>query len=235
MQQPDGTHLGECPLCFLSMPIDLGKSIFWTCCSETICNGCIHANYMSNINDKVKAKRCPFCREPAPRGKDEANKRVMKRIKANDPDAINYMGAQRYDQGDYDAAFNYATKAAELGNAAAHYQLGIMFGDGEGVEKDEEKAVFHFEKAAIGGHPQARHELACYEGRNGNAKRAVRHLIIAANLGNVGSMKALWGAFNEGDITKEDLDATLRSHQDALNAMKSAQRDAADVACRGLR
>jgi hypothetical protein len=40
----------------------------------------------------VKAKRCPFCREPAPRGKDEANKRVMKRIKANDPDAINYMG-----------------------------------------------------------------------------------------------------------------------------------------------
>jgi hypothetical protein len=48
-------------------------------------------------------------------------------------------------------------------------------------------------------------------------------------------MKALWGAFKHGDITKDDLDATLRSHQDALNAMKSAQRDAADVALHGLR
>jgi TPR repeat protein len=160
---------------------------------------------------------------------------MMKRIKANDPAAMCQMGGRCSDEGDYDSAFEYWTKAAELGNAVAHYQLGIMYEDGEGVEKDEEKAVFHFEKAAICGHPRARYNLACYEGGNGNAIRAARHLIIAANLGDEYSMKALWGAFKHGDITKDDLDATLRSHQDALNAMKSAQRDAADVALHGLR
>ena len=34
--QPDETHFGECPLCFLPMPIDADKSTFYTCCSEVI-------------------------------------------------------------------------------------------------------------------------------------------------------------------------------------------------------
>ena len=63
--QPDETHLGECPLCFLPLPIDKNKSVFRTCCSEIICKGCVVANIMKNINDKVKALKCPFCREPA--------------------------------------------------------------------------------------------------------------------------------------------------------------------------
>lgn len=63
--QPDETHLGECPLCFLPLPIDRSKSMFRTCCSEIICMGCLYANLMSNKHDKVKAGSCPFCREPA--------------------------------------------------------------------------------------------------------------------------------------------------------------------------
>jgi predicted secreted Zn-dependent protease len=58
----------------------------------------------------------------------------------------------------------------------------------------------------------------------------VKHFIIAANLGSEESMKALWTYYSVGCITKEDLDATLRTHQAALDAMKSAQRDEADVA-----
>ena len=46
--QPDETHLGECPLCFLPLPIDKNKSVFRTCCSEIICKGCVVANIMSN-------------------------------------------------------------------------------------------------------------------------------------------------------------------------------------------
>ena len=38
-------------------------------------------------------------------------------------------------------------------------------------------------------------------------------------------MKELWGHYSDGNITKEDLDATLRAHQAALDGMKSAQRD----------
>jgi hypothetical protein len=189
---------------------------------------------MSNLHDGVKrASRCAFCREPA--NDEENRKRNMKRVKANDPAAMSHMGGKCYHEGDYDTALGYFTKAAELGYANAHCRLGILYLDGDGVEKDEEKSVYHFEKAAIGGHPGARFSLGCHEGINGSVERAVKHFMIAAKHGCVASMKALWKEFKDGYITKEDLDATLRSHQDALNAMKSAQRDAADVALQGLR
>jgi hypothetical protein len=231
--QPDGTHLGECPLCFLPLSLDRKKSMFRTCCSEVICLGCDYANFMSNKHDEVKARRCPFCREPAK--DDENNKRMMKRVKANDPAALSQMGSKCYIEGDYDAAFEYLTKAAELGDAAAHFNLGLMYVEGEGVEKDKEKAVYHYEKAAIGGNPQARHTLALIEERNGNMERAVKHFIIAANLGDDISMKALWGQYSEGNITKEDLDATLRTHQAAIDAMKSEQRNAAEIIFKQMR
>ena len=153
----------------------------------------------------------------------------MKRVKANDPAALCHMGLTCYNEGDNDAALEYFTKAAELGDFEAHFQLGMMYGMGEGVEKDMEKAVFHLEKAAIGGHPYARHELGCIEWKNGNIERAVKHFIIAANIGYPGSTKALWQHFKDRNITKKDLETTLRSHQDALNEMKSPQREAAEA------
>jgi TPR repeat protein len=151
---------------------------------------------------------------------------MMKRVKANDPAAMRHMGEKCYKEGDYYDAFEYLTKAAELENTDAHAQLGMMYRKGRGVEKDEEKSVYHYEKAAIGGHPIARHNLATNEEENGNIERAVKHYIIAANLGHDKSMKELWKHYSHGNITKEDLDATLRTHQAAINAMKSAQRDA---------
>ena len=231
--QPESTHLGECPLCFLPLHIDQQKSLFHTCCREIICMGCVVANYRSNKNDRMKVLRCPFCREVA--NDKENDKRVMKRIKAKDPAALSYMGHNRFSEGDYDAAFEYWTKAAELGNADARYKLGCMYWKGVGVEKEEEKAVYHYEKAAIGGHPYARHSLATIEAINGNMERSVKHFIIAANLGDEDSMKELWKHYSAGNITKEDLDATLRTHQAALDGMKSEQRDAADVALKGGR
>ena len=41
-------------------------------------------------------------------------------------------------------------------------------------------------------------------------------------------MKALWGAFSDGYITKEDLEATLRAHKAAIDEMKSPEREAAN-------
>jgi tetratricopeptide (TPR) repeat protein len=225
--QPDETHEGECPLCCLPLPIDPTKSLFYTCCSQTICMGCVYANFTNNLHDRVKAQSCPFCREPAK--DDENDKRLMKRVKANDPAALRYKGVKCYNEGDYDTAFEYLTKAAELGNVDAHAKLGCMYWEGEGVEKDEKKAVYHYEKAAIGGHPDARHDLACIEEKNGNIERAVKHHMIAAKLGHVDAMRDLWKHYSAENITKEDLDATLRTHQAAINAMKSAQRDSAEV------
>jgi TPR repeat protein len=153
---------------------------------------------------------------------------MMKRVKANDPAAMREMGAMKhYDEGDYKGAFNYLTKAAELEDIRAHYLLGYMYRRGEGVKKDEEKAVYHSEKAAIGGDPYARYDLACYEERKGNKERAVKHSIIAANLGLEISMKELWKDYKDGYITKEELEATLRTHKAVIDEMKSKERDEA--------
>ena len=105
-----------------------------------------------------------------------------------------------------------------------------MYQRGEAVEKDKEKEVYHSEEAAIGGHPCARLVLAYHEKRNGNIERAVKHLIISANLGFDKSMKLLWAEYKRGNITKEDLDTTLRTHKAAIDAMKSPQREEAGAA-----
>jgi len=219
--QPPGTHLGECPICFLPMPLDTQKYSFFTCCSTWICKGCVYADIKSN-----GGRKCPFCRKPAT-NREENVKRVMERVKANDPDALSQMGTKLYEEGDCDGAFEYLAKAAQLGDAHAHYQLGMMYWNGEGVEKDEEKVVYHWEKAAVSGHPEARHGLGCYEHDNDNMDKSVKHFIIAANLGCEDSMKALWRHYSAGAITKEDLETTLRTHKAALDEMKSPEREAA--------
>ena len=223
--QPDISHLGECPLCFLPMPLDNKNSIFWACCSKTICDGCRYADYRSNGG----GRSCPFCRDLVV-DDDEYKKRMMKRIKAGDPAAMCQMGTRSFYEGDYDSAIKYWTKAAEFGDVLAHHQLGCTHYNGEGsVEEDEEKAVYYWEKAAIGGHPKARHMLGCVEKENGNVERAVKHFIIAANLGFEDSMKVLWGHYSKGNITKEELEVTLRSHKDAIDTMKSPEREAAEA------
>ncbi len=42
-------------------------------------------------------------------------------------------------------------------------------------------------------------------------------------------MKVLWKHYSAGHITKETLDSTLRSHQSAIDATKSLQREEAEA------
>jgi hypothetical protein len=224
-RQPERSHHEECPLCFIPMPLDPTKCSFYSCCTKVVCEGCVYANYMSNGNFN-----CPFCREPPAEDGEEWEKRMVKRIKAGDPAALRQMGTRRYHEGDYHTAFEYLTKAAELSDTVAHYQLGVMYRDGDGVAKDDEKKVYHYEKAAMGGHPKARYSLGCLEEANGSIERSIKHFVIAANLGYEKSMEALRECYSEGNITKEDLEATLCTHKAAINEMKSPEREAAEKA-----
>ena len=228
-RQPESSYLGDCPLCFLPLSLDHSKSAFYSCCSNVICDGCVYTNYISNKNDRVKAHSCPFCRTLGARDDEEEHRRrAMKRVEADDPAALRQMGGVHLREGDYVKAAEYWTKAAELGDLEAHYCLGDAFREGEGVEKDEKKMVYHFEVAAVGGHAGARHNLGCYEERSGNIDRAVKHFIISANHGDDDSMKTLWKVYAKGKITKEALEATLRTHKAAIDATKSPQREAAE-------
>eukprot|EP00985_Skeletonema_marinoi_P020435 scaffold12160_cov75-Skeletonema_marinoi.AAC.7 len=225
--QPGGSHLGDCPICFIPLPLYLPKSILKSCCSKVICNGCSHANKIREWEERIEHS-CPFCRKPTAKTDEERDKNRMKRIEANDSVAINYKGVQQYEKGDYSRAFEYYTKAAGLGDAEAHYWLSHLYSDGLGVEKDKQKEVHHLELAAIGGHSDARFNLGCHEWNNDNKERAVKHYIIAATQGEDLSAKSLMDAFKIGLISKEEFAATLRANQSAVDATRSPQREAAE-------
>ena len=154
----------------------------------------------------------------------------MKRIAVNDPVALREMGKKHHSDGDYGSAFQYWTKAAELGDVDAHYELSVLYHKGEGVEKDEKKELYHLEEAAIGGHLNARHILACEEWNKDRIDRAVKHFIIAANLGYDGAIQDLKDCYAHGLVSKEDFAAALRAHQTAVDATKSPHREAAEAA-----
>eukprot|EP00985_Skeletonema_marinoi_P029791 scaffold29065_cov73-Skeletonema_marinoi.AAC.1 len=226
-KQSESTNRGDCPICCLPMPLDLSKSIIISCCSKTICHGCSHANELRLEEERLEY-RCEFCREPIPDTDEQCDKQRMKRIEVNDQAAMCAEGLQQFKKGDYSSAFQYCTKAAELGDVEAHYQLSVMYDDGKGVEKDRGKEIYHLEEAAIGGQPDARFNLGCEEDESGNIERAVKHFIISANLGDDESIKFLIEYFKEGKVSKDDLAAALRAHQAAVDATKSPQREAAE-------
>jgi TPR repeat protein len=161
-----------------------------------------------------------------PKTKEEVDKHYMERVKANDPIALCEMG-RKCEEGDFEGAFGYYTKAAALGNAVAHYNLSIMYKLGKGVEKNEKREVYHLEIAAIGGHPTARYNLGCHEWNAGRIDRSTKHFIIAAKLGYDDALEQVKENFRGGYVSKEDFEEALRGHQAALDATQSEQREEA--------
>ena len=235
-KQPESSHLGDCPICMIPMPLDFEKYGTSSCCSKRICNGCNYANQMREAEKKLQHS-CPFCRKPVSSTEKQCDKQILKRIAANDPVAMLRKGIEQHRKGDYGSAFEYYTKAAELGDAEAQCNLAILYQYGTGVEKDEGKQINYLEEASIGGHPIARYRLGWIEGNNGSAERALTHFFIAAKLGENDSIKVLMDAFRNGLVSKDDLASALRAHHAAVDATKSPQREAAEEYARrkGLR
>ena len=69
--------------------------------------------------------------------------------------------------------------------------------------RHEMEIIFHLEEAAIGGHAIARHYLALREKWYDRFDKAVKHFIIAANLGYDGSLKELKGCYAEGKAIQQ--------------------------------
>eukprot|EP00986_Skeletonema_menzelii_P016105 scaffold13729_cov126-Skeletonema_menzelii.AAC.4 len=232
-KQPESRDLGDCPICLLPIPMvtsqDTVKYTVQSCCSKVVCDGCIYANQLRQIEARLKPS-CPFCRHPVPATNTEADLNQKKRAEANDPLALHDEGMDSFYAGDYATAIKYCEKAAALGHIQSHYHLSTLYFEGAVVEKDTKKFVYHAEQAAIGGHPMARYNLGVVEFEKGNIERAAKHWIIAANLGYDLSIESLKDCYSRGVISKEVFATALRAHQAAVEAMKSSQRDAAEAA-----
>ena len=175
---------------------------------------------------------CPFCRTPMPENYAGAIAMIMARVEKKDPVAINLLG-DRYLHGmiggqkDMDKAIQLFAEAAELGSIEALFFLGVAYYNGEGVDKDEAKGAEYYKKAAMQGHAESRHNLGCGEGQRGNYDRAGRHFLISAKMGYELSLDAIKSRFMAGRATRAQYAEALRGYQDAVEEMKSRDRDEA--------
>lgn len=235
-KQPPPTE--DCPICMLRLPsMDSGRR-YMACCGQEICGGCAHApvcDHRGNRVNQVGERKCAFCRTTETAVDEEIIQRLKKRMKVGDPLAFLGLGCT-YGQvssrtfglkRDLDKAIELWHKAAELGCATAHRNIGNEYLSGNNVRKDEKKAATHIELAAMMGDEKARGKLGYDEYRRGNMDRALKHLMIAVASGCDQSLSYIQGLFTNGDLTREDYAAALRSRQDYLDEIRSKQRDEA--------
>jgi hypothetical protein len=222
----------DCLICFLPMPHK--GATYMTCCGRILCNGCTFVIAAEN-------PICPFCREAIGDDSDKSIQKLNSRMAKNDPEAFVMLG-DFYRNGsnglpeDHEKAFELYTKAADLGSIIAHRRIGACYYDGKGTTNDVNKAKYYFEIAAMKGDTLARYNLGVYEIGKENFRRACRHFIIAAKVGDVDAMDHVRSGYKEGFVTKEEFEETLRSFQKSCDEMKSEQREraASRIASRGL-
>ena len=226
-KQPESTHLGDCPICCLPHTLDPGKTLnLFPCCSQLVCAGCVIAVTVSEI-EQGQDEKCPFCRSPSALSEEQHMKFTMERAAVNCPVALRQLGVIAHTEGKHAEAVKYLKRGVDLGDIDSNYQIAVLYGAGKGVEKDEKKRIKHLETAAIGGHPGARIDLASIETNKYRPDRAIKHLIIAAKLGEEVGVKHLKDYYEQGMLKKEVFAEALRGYQSAENATKSPQREKA--------
>jgi TPR repeat protein len=88
------------------------------------------------------------------------------------------------------------------------------------------KAKFHFEAAAMAGHVGARYNLGDLEAKSGNFERAIKHWTIAASAGHCIAMNNLRVFFEDGVVSRESIDSTLKAYNNSCVEIRSVARDA---------
>ncbi|EJK70322.1 hypothetical protein THAOC_08320, partial [Thalassiosira oceanica] len=105
--------------------------------------------------------------------------------------------------------------------------LGSRYYFGEGVEEDKPRGILLWQEAAMKGHVLARHYLGADEFNNGNCELAVQHWMISAKMGYDVSLNTIKIMFLRGQATKAQYAEALRGYGDAVEEMKSHQREEA--------
>ena len=219
---------GDCPICFLQLPSMNSGRRYMSCCGNTICVGCFHADVYDNLGNVIADEKCPFCRTPVPTTDKEIIERLKKRMEVDDAYAFGMMGSY-YDRGECGVPQDSA-KALELYHRAGKFgysNIGFAYDYGEGVERDEKMASHYYELAAMEGNVTARHNLGVSEGNAGNYDKALKHYMLAVKGGHTPSVKRIQQLYKNGHVAKYHYANALRAHQAYINEIKSDQRDKA--------
>ena len=218
-----------CPICFLLIEVPIREhSILNACCMKRVCDGCGLAAHRRGMLDT-----CPFCRTTPFTYGDASNLTMIRtRVEKGDAEAMHVLGDQYYHGGlgltkDVPRAIELWTQAAGLGSMEAHYQLGFMYCTGDGVDEEKPRGIRHWQQAAMNGHVLSRHNLGIVEFKEGNYELAVQHFMISVKLGGEESLNGIREMFKGGDATKAQYAEALLGYRDAVEDMKSPQREEA--------
>jgi len=185
---------------------------------------------------------CPFCRSPELKGADLLAA-LQKRIDDLNCDESHFeMGANYYEganglEKSLKKARECWEKSAELGNMWAHFSLAMYlvrsekYWKGLGYEEDMsgstnyKLARYHFTKAAIKGHPDARYNLAYYEVKDSNIHRAFAHYQIAAKQGSLDALKQCEEVYLQGAIiSASDYESCVKAKESVWKEMYTKER-----------
>ena len=226
----------ECPICMLPLPPQTSWHSLMSCCGKTICAGCAHEEKYVTLMEQTRNSatelihwdsKCAFCRAPTPDGEVDIFKRVMER--ADDVESIYYVGEQ-YMKGslvprDYAKGVELFTRAANLGDGEACYELGWLYLEGKyGVSCDKAKAMLYFKRAAQKGYIEALMDLGDFEYQDNNVRAAMKHWRIAAARGDENSVTKLIGCFELEKLLHSDLSWCLQAKDKVFIETKSEQR-----------
>lgn len=232
----DPPEMKECPICMLPFSHDKNSSVFFACCGNLICNGCLHAQFKedaTNGKEWEDCQACAFCRTPATQDAKERIRRVNRNVERNHAPSMYQLAAYfvRGEEGlekDIMKAIELFEKSGRLGYAESYHWLGLVYCYGrDGVKRDMKKGRHYLELGAIGGCIRARHELGGLDLKEGNRKRAKKHFLISAKAGLTESLETLKTGRKDESVAKDEyaeaLRAYLKQHQDT----RSKTRDEA--------
>ncbi|EJK71048.1 hypothetical protein THAOC_07543 [Thalassiosira oceanica] len=213
----------DCHICCHRLPLEESQSTYHNCCGKRICNGCLFANSLRNI--EFGEDPCPFCRSV-----DNSTKAMMLRMEKKDGRAFHIMGTQHFVGGsgfkkDLNKAYEYWTKGAEYGSAECHASIGgFHFGEGGPSAFDAKKARTHFELAAMQGNVGARHNLGMMELNAGKSATAMKHFLISASVGNEASLDMVKQGYPRKDVRKADYESCLKAYHESVQDLKTDER-----------
>ncbi|KAL3791043.1 hypothetical protein ACHAWO_010558 [Cyclotella atomus] len=119
-------------------------------------------------------------------------------------------------------------RASELGSVSASSTLADMYSNGIYVARDCKKTTHYLELAAKGGNAHARYYLGLEEMfLHGKIDRAIKHWLLACEGGHPDALQGIRNGYTDGTASKADYEKALRSYQQYLDDVKSANRDKA--------
>ena len=230
----------ECPICMLPLPFRESDTIYCVTCGKTVCWGCVVSAGIVHKKDGVdvnkafeKAMTCPYCRSnPASYDDKAALKALMRLTEAGEHEAMYRVGGYYFEgkmglRQDKEEGLKWFHRAVEAGSGKAACDIGSFYYIGDGVDKDEDKALEYYQKAAELGNIPSFYALGNVLLERGKFEEGMLYLRKAAMCGLIydSLFNILRNGFKCGYITKDEYAFTLREHQKACNEMKSDGRE----------